>query len=476
MRKILTIRSIIVFVALLLNIAAFGQSKIKAYFNQPVNTSLATFGISAAYLPSATMADTIAAYIGRAKYTVDIAQYDYNQDHAKGNYTSIAAAVDTAYAHGVTVRWIYDASSSNYGLSLLDPGIHTLGRPVSTSGDIMHNKFIIIDANSSNPADAILCTGSADWSSTMFYKDYNNILFLQDSALASVYTDEFNMMWGSTTAVPDSSLAKFGTAKTAIGINTFHIDGHLVELYFSPSDNPDSHIASTILTANKDLYVGIYDITRTGDATDIVNMSHSGVYTLVVADPYTPSSSPSVNSILSNGLGFNYVVYNGYYIYHNKMMIVDPSDTCSDPIVLTGSENWTSAGTNYNDENILIIHSDTLANLYYQAFINDFTTVGGGSFAHPNGICGGSLVNAVPALNGNEGQIAVYPNPAATELTISTSGQLTTVAISDLLGQTVYSSGYNINAQKAVVDVSALSAGVYLVKVNGNVVRKFVKE
>ena len=476
MRKILTIGSIIVFVVLLLNNDAFGQSKIKAYFNQPVNTSLATFGIDAAYLPSATLADTIAAYIGRAKYTVDIAQYDYNQDNYDGNYTSIAAAVDTAYAHGITVRWIYDASASNHGLSLLNPGIHTLGRPVSSSGDIMHNKFIIIDANSSNPEDAILSTGSEDWSSEMFYKDFNNRLFIQDSALASAYTLEFNMMWGSTTAVPDSSLAEFGTAKTPIGINTFHVDGHLVELYFSPSDNPDSHIASTILTANKDLYVGVYDITRTGDATDIVNMSRSGVYTLAVVDPYTPTSSPSVNSILSTGLGSNYVVYNGYYLYHNKMMIVDPSDTCSDPMVLTGSENWTSAGTNYNDENIVIIHSDTLANLYYQYFISNFTTFGGGSFAPSNGICGGSMATtAVQSVNNSEDDILMFPNPATTEFTISSSGQLTTVAISDLLGQTVYTSS-NINAQKAVVNVSNLSAGVYLVKVNGNTVRKFIKE
>ena len=465
---------------LLFSNMAEGQSKIKAYFNHPVNSSLATFGLSAAYLPSGAMADTIVAYINRAKYTIDIAQYDYNQDTWHGAYANIAAAVDTAYAHGITVRWIYDGSSSNTGLSALDPGIPTLPRPVNSSGDIMHNKFIIIDANSGNPADAILSTGSEDWSSEMFYDDYNNILFIQDSALASVYTAEFNMMWGSTTPVPNASLAKFGTDKTALGMNIFTIAGHRVELYFSPADHPDSHIASTILTANKDLYVGVYDITRTGDANNIVSMKNSGVYTLAIADQFTPSSSSTVNSILTSGLGSNYVVYSGSYIYHNKMMVVDPSDTCSDPIVETGSENWTSAGTNYNDENILIIHSDTLANLYYQSFIQNFTTIGGGSFALSDATCGGSMTTtSVQTISENEGMVTLYPNPATTSLTISAKGGITLVAITNVVGQTVYTSELN-NLQEADVDISVLPSGVYFVKVqlvdSYYEVRKFIKE
>ena len=378
-----------------------GQAKIKAYFNHPVNTSLATFGINAAYLPSGTMADTIVAYINRAKYSVDIAEYDYNQDDYDGVYANIADAVNTAYLRGVTVRWIYDGSASNGGLSALNSGIHTLPRPVNSDGDIMHNKFIIIDANSSNPGDPILATGSEDWSSEMFYNDYNNILFIQDSSLASVYTLEFNMMWGSTTATPNASLAKFGTAKTPLGINIFTIAGHEVELYFSPSDNPDSHIASTILTANKDLYVGVYDMTRTGDADNIVTAKNNGVYTLAVVDQYTPSTSSAVNNTLSTGLG-----------------------------------------SNYNDENILIIHNDTLANIYYQSIISDFTTIGGGAFTHIAG-CGDTSTGTstmAPALSNTATNTGIYPNPANQRFTISytlASFGYSNVVIYNIVGQKV---------------------------------------
>ena len=452
------------------NCDAYGQAKIKAYFNHPVNNSVST-GINAVYLPSGTMSDTIVAYINRAKYTVDIAQYDYNQSTNDGAYANIATAVNNAYLRGVTVRWIYDGSSSNSGLSALNSGIHTLPRPSNSSGYIMHNKFVIIDAHSTNPNDAILSTGSEDWSSEMFYDDYNNILFIQDSALANAYTAEFNMMWGSTTAVPNAGAAKFGTAKTAIGQNTFTIAGHLVELYFSPSDNPDSHIASTILTANKDLYVGVYDMTRTGDANNIITAKNNGAYTLALVDQYTTTPAPTaVNTILS-ALGSNYVVYTGSYIYHNKMMIVDPSDTCSDPIVETGSENWTSSGTNYNDENILIIHNDTLANIYYQSFIENFTTIGGGSVTPVAG-CG--TVTSVQAISSVENIVSVYPNPATSALTISGQDLIKTITISNLLGQTLNT--YEFNTQQVQINIADLPKGVYFIKINGTQVRKFVKE
>src|SRR5580698_3447407 len=84
--------------------------RIKCYFNHPVNTSISS-GINAVYL-NGSFADTIAAYINRAKYTVDIAQYDYTSS-ASDSTAVIATAANNAVLRGVIVRWIYDGSSSN---------------------------------------------------------------------------------------------------------------------------------------------------------------------------------------------------------------------------------------------------------------------------------------------------------------------------------------------------------------------------
>ncbi len=70
--------------------------------------------------------------------------------------------------------------------------------------------------------------------------------------------------------------------------------------------------------------------------------------------------------------------------------------------------------------------------------------------------------------------ISQYPNPARTELHITATEMISSVTVSNLLGQTVYSHQYSSN--NVQLDVSSLPAGVYFIKVNGTEVRKFVKE
>jgi len=78
-----------------------------------------------------------------------------------------------------------------------------------------------------------------------------------------------------------------------------------------------------------------------------------------------------------------------------------------------------------------------------------------------------------PNLSTVGGSIILYPNPTSTSLTISASDRITTIGITNLLGQTVYTN--HCNSPQVQVDVSALPSGIYFVKVNGVEVRKFIK-
>ncbi len=71
-------------------------------------------------------------------------------------------------------------------------------------------------------------------------------------------------------------------------------------------------------------------------------------------------------------------------------------------------------------------------------------------------------------------EIYVYPNPAQSELNISWQGGITNIEITDLLGETLHNKQYY--SRQVVVDVSAFPTGIYLVKVNGSMVRKFAKQ
>jgi hypothetical protein len=96
----------------------------------------------------------------------------------------------------------------------------------------------------------------------------------------------------------------------------------------------------------------------------------------------------------------SYVFYGSSGIMHNKYMIIDQGAPESDPMVLTGSHNWSAAADNENDENTLIIHDATIANLYYQNFVK--------LFAASNGVLLTSInKHETPGNN----QMLVYPNP-----------------------------------------------------------------
>jgi phosphatidylserine/phosphatidylglycerophosphate/cardiolipin synthase-like enzyme len=330
-------------------------------------------GTNAVYL-NGTFDDTIAAYINRAKYTVDIAQYDYTSI-ASSSVAVIATAANNAYLRGVVVRWIYNGSSSNTGLSLLNAGIQTLGSPTTSSYGIMHNKFMVIDVNSANSADAIVMTGSYDFSTEQTNSDFNNILFIQDQNLAVAYYNEFNKMWGGTGASPVPASEAFGTHKTTSAQHIFNVNGTTVELYFSPKDTVGKHLQSTVNSANTDLFFGIYTFTDTTVADLIKIKYNSGVSVKGIMDQYSLSYAPY--TILNPVLGNNMQVYSGSYIYHNKIMVIDASNPLSDPQVFTGSFNWSNAAETSNDENAIIIHDETIANEYLQSLCQNFADVGG---------------------------------------------------------------------------------------------------
>ncbi|MFI5196382.1 MAG: T9SS type A sorting domain-containing protein [Chitinophagales bacterium] len=81
-------------------------------------------------------------------------------------------------------------------------------------------------------------------------------------------------------------------------------------------------------------------------------------------------------------------------------------------------------------------------------------------------------VNTIPNTN-NEG-IKIFPNPAYNTLTISSIEKVTYVVINNLLEQKVYD--HTFNAKEVQVNIADLPNGVYIIRINGSEVRKFLKE
>ncbi|MBS1647392.1 MAG: T9SS type A sorting domain-containing protein [Bacteroidetes bacterium] len=464
--------------ALCLSTAALlAQTKrIKVYFTQPVDNSYSTTGVNA--IQSTLVFDTLAAYINRAQKTIDICQYEYKTWPGDPIYT----AINNAYSRGVKIRYIQDGSyaSQNTGVAALNASIPVTASPTGSPYGICHNKFVIIDVNAHDTSTSYVWTGSPDWDQTMQQGDYNNIIVFQSRQLAQAYTHEFNIMWGDTThgGAFNATNSLFGPHKPNSGKHQFNIGGTLVELYFSPSDTVNNHLISTINSATLDMYCGMFTFTETTNANDIVSKSSAGVYTAAILDHYSSGSYTPYTSIFPTGLGSNFAGYvASNTLYHNKYLIVNPSATiCDDPKVLTGSHNWTSGANSKNDENTVIVHNDTIANVYLQAFAKDFETIGTHSLSMIANPCS---TTGIASIKSNQAY-AVYPNPTKDNLNIAIqngSGALK-MAMYNVVGQLVKKVEAS-DTHEVTINMQDMAQGIYYLQISqgGKIyTQKVVKE
>ncbi len=341
--------------------ASKSSGDIKVYFVSTVDTSVAITEM--ALQVEDAIADTLVNYINRAAHTIDMAIYNLDTY----NDSEIATALNNAYNRGVTIRVVYNESTANYGIAKLNSGIGKIESPSDSDYGIMHNKFVVFDVNSVD--SAIVWTGSTNFTSQQLNTDANDVIILQDQSLAKAYTIEFNEMFGSETATPNESAAKFGFDKEDNTPHDFIIGGKKVESYFSPSDNTESHIIDVINSAENELHIATMLITRADIANAIEDAYDAGADTKIIMDDI---DSYTQDNILVNALGADFRTMGESGTMHHKYMIVDHSSNDSDPQVLTGCHNWSSAANNKNDENTLIVHDQTIANLYYQEFVNRF--------------------------------------------------------------------------------------------------------
>ncbi|MCK5857437.1 MAG: T9SS type A sorting domain-containing protein [Bacteroidales bacterium] len=424
------------------------SGKIISYFNQDIDASVKTHKL--AMNIGTAIDDTLIAYIDRAQSTIDFTMYNF----VENNMSSVSGALNAAYNRGVVVRVIFDGSANNTGIQSLLPAIKKIGSPTGSEYGLMHNKFIIFDAN--DVMNSYLWTGSTNLTDGQVNLDPNSVIITQDKSLAIAYTLEFDEMFGSTTATPSLTNAKFGPYKMDNTPHLFDIGGRKVECYFSPSDGTNNYILSTIDSASANMSIGTMLITRSDIAYAIDDaVTQRSVSTRILVNS-EGQCSQTVWGLLKTLLGDDMVEDNlAPGIWHHKFMIADEG-TNSDPTLLVGCHNWSNAANNKNDENTLIIYDDTLANVYYQAFKQRFD------------------VNYVSIdVNDFASLVKLYPNPSNGQFSveIETENSFTAdVVVYDLTGRTVLSqqNGLHSGLNTLSINVDGVAPGTYVLQLRNN--------
>ncbi len=442
--------------------ASNSTGEIKIWFNNTVDNSVST-GTNAIFV-NGSMDDTIIDILDHALYSVDICIYNID------NINNIITAINDAYARGVDVRVICDSGVDdfNYNSIVIGVGKKKKSPPDgSTNADgafygIMHNKFINIDAVSTDPDEPWVITGSLNFTDDQIKVDKQNIIAIQDQSLSKAYKAEFDEMFAGS----------FGPDKTNNTPHEFIIGGNRVELYFSPSDEPETRLIEKINTADFDMHFAVFSLTRFSISYAIEDAVYDrGVFASGIWDQTDASDSTAVN-VLEDALGDRFFNYSSSNLLHHKYLIVDANCSQSDPLVWTGSHNWSSSANSRNDENSIVVHDSTTVNIYYQEYMQRYKEEGATEFVTDK--C--DFVGVENTNNASE--LNIYPNPAGSYITIQIPliTKSSTLSIFDFTGKEILTQ--KMESELTTLNIQNLTPGMYIVIVrdeNSNWVKKFVK-
>ncbi len=419
------------------------SGKITTYFNLSVDTTKARF--EKAKQLYHTIDDSLVAYIKRARKTIDFAIYSFDNYNLNPN---ISQALNDAQKRGVLVRAVSDGNNKNQGILDLNSSIKVVRGPKSgLVYGIMHNKFIVIDANDTDANVPIVWTGSTNWTDNQIYSDADNVIIFQDQSMAKVYTIEFEEMFAGT----------FGPDKKDNTPHEVKVGGRRVEVFFSPSDGTTQGVINAINSANTDLYFSNFVLTRSDIAAAIKSRYYAGVFCAGILGDTTTSQYSSLYKVLQGRIRY----FTGSGLFHHKYYIIDPSNPTSDPQVATGSHNFSTAAETKNDENMVIVHDSTVANVYYQEWINRYKDNGGSIYY--------TAVEEATPLISKDAAVISY-RWAADQMALrfeSANTGSAYVRLTDISGKTIYAGKLAVNSglNTPSIDMPQMASGVYVLSI-----------
>ncbi|NJN85738.1 MAG: competence protein ComE [Leptolyngbyaceae cyanobacterium SL_7_1] len=260
----------------------------------------------------------------------------------------------------------------------------------SKGSSLMHHKFVVVDKQ-------VVLSGSVNYSISEVHGDFlstqstgnaNHLLKITSPALAQVFEQEFAEMWGN--GVGTSPTHHFGLQKRYRPPQQIALaPGSTITVQFSPTSSAQSWyesvnglIGTTLDRASRSVDMALFVFSEQW-LSNILAMRHQqGVRIRALIDPsfiYRDYSEaldmlgmtlPSKECRVEEGnqpwtgaiatVGTPQLAEGD--LLHHKFAIVDQH------IVISGSQNWSAAANNGNDENLLVIDNATVAAHFQREF------------------------------------------------------------------------------------------------------------
>ena len=192
------------------------------------------------------IAQAIADWLGEARRSLELAQYDFHL--APDTAAVVSAAIREASARGVAVRVVYNVDHRN-PIPVPPPPepdvqlIESLGVPSKGVGgvpDLMHHKFVVRDRQA-------VWTGSMNWTDDSWSRQENIILTVESPELAESFVEDFDQLWAKDIVEETGFVAP----------KRLHVDDLLVRPWFTPGYGEDlsARIARQIARAKRQVRI-----------------------------------------------------------------------------------------------------------------------------------------------------------------------------------------------------------------------------
>lgn len=280
--------------------------------------------------------------IDSARLSIDVAIYSLSLN-------SVRNALIRAYDRGVQVRMVMESDNMDRSdaQALKEAGIPMVG---DRREGLMHNKFVVID-------NSEVWTGSMNFTDSGGYTDDNDMIRIHSVKMAENFTNEFNEMF-----VDD----KFGDNIVAETPNPrVTIDGTPIDVYFSPDDKAQASFVELVENAQKSIYFMAFSFTADEIGDAVIARAQEGVTVAGVMETEQVNSNIGTEFDPFSQAGLDVFRDRNEGQMHHKVMIIDQS------IVILGSYNFTKAAETRNDENLLVIYNEDIA----EQFIAEFQRV-----------------------------------------------------------------------------------------------------
>lgn len=136
----------------------------------------------------------------------------------------------------------------------------------------------------------------------------------------------------------------------------------LVEYAFTPGGNCAGVVIKWIQKANNTIHVMIYSFTLDNIRDALIQAKNRGVDVKVVMDREQTASNQGTEYQALKNAGVDVRLGSSSRDVHHKVAIIDGH------IIITGSFNWSKAGNEDNNENLVVLDNQTWATSYEEQF------------------------------------------------------------------------------------------------------------